>query len=59
MSPMLSDDYATDIVQDRRELPAETERAEFKVDMVNPQEIGEYISALSNSAALTGKNNTT
>jgi len=31
-------------------LPYETEWVEFKVNNHNPQEIGEYISALSNSA---------
>jgi ATP-dependent DNA helicase RecG len=36
-------------------LPAETEWAEFKHDNDNPQEIGEYLSALSNGAALHGK----
>lgn len=36
-------------------LPKETEWAEFKHNNDNPQEIGEYISALSNSAALCGK----
>jgi ATP-dependent DNA helicase RecG len=30
----------------------ETERTEFKVDNSNPQEIGEYISSLSNAACL-------
>jgi ATP-dependent DNA helicase RecG len=36
-------------------LPLETEWVEFKHNNDNPQEIGEYISALSNSAALHGK----
>ncbi|MBP7799665.1 MAG: hypothetical protein KA072_13680 [Thermoanaerobaculaceae bacterium] len=36
-------------------LPDETEWVEFKVNDFNPQEIGEYISALANSAALNGK----
>jgi predicted HTH transcriptional regulator len=31
-------------------IPKECEWVEFKVDNSNPQEIGEYISALSNSA---------
>ncbi len=35
-----------------RTLPAETEWVEFKVNYYEPQEIGEYISALSNSACL-------
>ncbi len=32
--------------------PRETERVEFKVNDFKPEDIGEYISALSNSAAL-------
>lgn len=36
-------------------LPAETEWVEFKHNNDNPQEIGEYISAISNGAALHGK----
>lgn len=36
-------------------LSQETEWVEFKVDNDNPEEIGEYISALSNSATLHGK----
>jgi predicted HTH transcriptional regulator len=38
-------------------LPSETSWAEFKHNNDNPQEIGEYISALSNAAALDGKAN--
>lgn len=36
-------------------LPHETEWVEFKGNIVNPEEIGEYISALSNSAGLHKK----
>ena len=36
-------------------LPDETEWVEFKHNNAEPQEIGEYISVLSNSAALVGK----
>ncbi len=36
-------------------LPDETEWVEFKLNNNNPDMIGEYISALSNSAALIGK----
>lgn len=36
-------------------LPAETEWVEFKHNNSNPQEIGEYLSALSNAAALHGQ----
>ena len=35
--------------------PSETEWVEFKVNNTNPQQIGEYLSALSNSAALHEK----
>jgi hypothetical protein len=35
-------------------LPAETEWVEFKHNNDNPQEIGEYIAALSNAAAFHG-----
>lgn len=38
-------------------LPKETEWVEFKVNHYEPQEIGEYISALSNSACLHNKTN--
>lgn len=36
-------------------LDRETEWIEFKVGNEDPQEIGEYISALGNSAALEGR----
>lgn len=42
-------------LKELRSLPAETEWVEFKKDNKDPQEIGEYISALANSAALIGK----
>jgi ATP-dependent DNA helicase RecG len=38
-------------------LPKETEWVEFKLNQTDPQEIGEYLSALSNSAALHKKLN--
>jgi ATP-dependent DNA helicase RecG len=38
-------------------LPSETEWVEFKHNNDNPQEIGEYLSAISNGAALHGKRN--
>jgi ATP-dependent DNA helicase RecG len=37
------------------QLPRETEWVEFKVNDADPQEIGEYLSALANSAALHQK----
>jgi predicted HTH transcriptional regulator len=38
------------LLNDLRSLPKECEWAEFKENNSNPQEIGEYLSALSNSA---------
>ena len=55
MSAELTDDYAIGVVQELRRLPAETEWAEFKVSKDDPEEIGRYVSALANSAALAGK----
>lgn len=36
-------------------MPRETEWVEFKREATSPEQIGEYISALANSAALSGK----
>ncbi|MCU0705728.1 MAG: ATP-binding protein, partial [Fimbriiglobus sp.] len=38
-----------------RSLPAETEWVEFKQSYVDAEDVGEYLSALSNAAALAGK----
>lgn len=48
-------DYAPSLVRELANLPKETEWVEFKVNQAEPQEIGEYISALANSARLLGK----
>ncbi|MEO5951600.1 MAG: ATP-binding protein [Chloroflexia bacterium] len=48
-------DYLVSLVRELCKLPQETEWVEFKVNNAEPQEIGEYISALANSATLTGK----
>lgn len=49
-------EYLTDLVDNLRRLPRETEWVEFKVNQATePQKIGEYLSALSNGAALSGK----
>jgi ATP-dependent DNA helicase RecG len=48
-------DYLVSLVRELCKLPQETEWAEFKVNDAEPQEIGEYLSALANSAALAGK----
>lgn len=47
--------YTHGLVRELCGLPHETEWVEFKVGNENPQEIGEYISALANAAALVGK----
>lgn len=43
------------ILDDLRGLSKETEWVEFKQNNEDPQELGEYLSALTNSAALLGK----
>jgi ATP-dependent DNA helicase RecG len=48
-------EYLVGLVNELRKLPKETEWVEFKQNIANPEEIGEYISALSNAAALCGK----
>jgi len=49
--------YLHGLVNELRKLPAETTWVEFKENNENPDEIGEYLSALSNAAALDGKAN--
>ena len=48
-------EYLVSLVRELGKLPGETEWVEFKVNAHKPQEIGEYVSALANSAALVGK----
>ena len=48
-------EYIEELVKELIKLPAETEWVEFKVNMEEPDKVGEYISALSNSAAILGK----
>ncbi len=48
-------EYLVGLVRELCKLPRETEWVEFKVDNDKPEEIGEYLSALANSAALAGK----
>lgn len=50
-------EYLASLVNELRNLPRETEWVEFKHNNDDPEEIGEYLSALANSAALTGKVN--
>jgi len=48
-------EYLHGLLRELCALPKETEWLEFKENNDDPQQIGEYISALSNSAALCGK----
>jgi ATP-dependent DNA helicase RecG len=48
-------EYLIGLIRELCKLPDETEWVEFKVANDSPQEIGEQISALANSAALIGK----
>lgn len=50
-------EYLNGLLRELIALPTETEWVEFKQNNKQPEEIGEYISALSNSAALCGKVN--
>jgi ATP-dependent DNA helicase RecG len=45
-------EYLRSLVSELRRLPSETEWVEFEVNDTEPTKIGEYISALSNSAVL-------
>lgn len=49
------EEYLIGLVKELIKLPHETQWLEFKVDNDKPDEIGEYISALSNGAALEEK----
>ena len=55
MSSERSRDYLVSLLHELCALPRESERVEFKVNNTEPQVIGEYISALANSAALVGQ----
>ena len=48
-------DYYRSLVKELLVYPKETSWLEFKHNNADPQEIGEYISALANSAVLEGK----
>lgn len=52
---MRINEYLKGLVYELTLLSNETEWVEFKVNNKDPKLIGEYISALSNSAALEGK----
>ncbi len=55
MSADRSAEYLESLVRELCKLPIETEWVEFKVNNDQADEIGEYISAMANSAALCGK----
>jgi predicted HTH transcriptional regulator len=57
MSINRSDEYIISLIQELLKQPNETEWLEFKHNNYDKETIGEYISALSNSAALNGKTN--
>ena len=55
MTSHRSPDYLASLLHELCALPRETEWVEFKEDNADPKEIGEYLSALANAAALVGK----
>ncbi|MBC8551962.1 MAG: putative DNA binding domain-containing protein [Candidatus Brocadiales bacterium] len=57
MEQWKTEEYLHSLIHELRRLPNEAEWVEFKGSNDNPDEIGEYISALSNSAALLRKVN--
>jgi len=57
MTAERSNRYLLSLFHELRKIPHEIEWVEFKHNNDNPEEIGEYLSALANSAALLGKVN--
>ncbi len=57
MNAVRSTEYLVSLLKELIKLDRETEWVEFKHNNADPHGIGEYISALSNSAALCGKVN--
>ena len=55
MTTPRSVEYLSDLVRELCKLPRETDWVEFKVNRREPKEIGEYVSALANSATLSSK----
>ena len=53
--PAVTEDYLLGLLRELRGFPHETEWVEFKVNQSEPRRIGEYLSALANAAALSGK----
>lgn len=52
-----SQDFLISLVNELRKMPRETTWLEFKENISEPERIGKYISALSNSATLANKSN--
>lgn len=52
MNPRVKGEHIIDLIRDLRQETAENEWLEFKINLSNPQKIGETVSALSNGAAL-------
>ena len=50
----MDEQHLLNIIRELTTLPDETEWVEFKHNFADPQGIGEYLSALANSAALHG-----
>ena len=57
MSTDPAPEYLAGLIAELLKLPAETGWVEFKENNDSPEEIGQYLSALSNTAALEGKAN--
>ncbi len=55
MSAEREKSYFISLVNEIRKLPGESEWVEFKLNQADPEDTGEYVSALANSAALLGK----
>ena len=55
MNTTRSPEYLVGLVRELCNLTGEVEWVEFKHNKADPQEIGEYISALANAAVLNGK----
>lgn len=52
-----SQDFLISLINELRKMPRETTWLEFKENISEPERIGKYISALSNSATLANKSN--
>lgn len=55
VSILMNTEYLFSLLKELVELPHETEWVEFKVNNADPEDIGQYLSAISNSACLEEK----